>query len=227
MAHRMRRNLFTLIELLVVIAIIAILAAMLLPVLSVAREKAHSTQCLANLKQWGIALYSYLGDNHETFPKLRDTDSGTTAVGLSRIALHLNVKDLVNSPAKCPGDSMERFLANNYIDGPWGHSFHSSYGVSDFLVRPNDGGIVTLSMIKRPAETIFMADSDSLYFNEFNQTFRVRHQKGFNTSWADGHTEHVRTPYPPGTSIEKLSGSLKYFFQTDWKQKPWGGTYQN
>ena len=63
-----RHGAFTLIELLVVIAIIAILAAMLLPVLSKAKQKAQGISCINNLHQLTLAWISYSGDFNERLP---------------------------------------------------------------------------------------------------------------------------------------------------------------
>jgi len=50
---------FTLIELLVVVAIISLLVAILLPGLSMARERSHQTRCASNLAQIGRGLATY------------------------------------------------------------------------------------------------------------------------------------------------------------------------
>src|SRR5271154_2457096 len=76
---KINSNGFTLIELLVVIAIIAILAAMLLPVLSRAKQRAQGALCLSRGKQMMLAVTLYTGENSDFFPP--NPDDGNTLPG--------------------------------------------------------------------------------------------------------------------------------------------------
>ena len=58
---------FTLIELLVVMAVIGILASLMLPAVARAKASASALKCKSNVRQIGIGLSSYVGDN-EKFP---------------------------------------------------------------------------------------------------------------------------------------------------------------
>jgi prepilin-type processing-associated H-X9-DG protein/prepilin-type N-terminal cleavage/methylation domain-containing protein len=67
---------FTLIELLMVTAVIAILGALLLPVLSKAKQKAWQTTCLNNVRQLQIGWTLYTDDHNGDLPH---NSSGTGA----------------------------------------------------------------------------------------------------------------------------------------------------
>jgi prepilin-type N-terminal cleavage/methylation domain-containing protein len=63
MAGSRKNSAFTLMELLTVIAVIGILAALLLTAVSHAKARAQQIQCVSNLRQIGLALQAYVGDN--------------------------------------------------------------------------------------------------------------------------------------------------------------------
>lgn len=67
---------FTLIELLTVIAIIGILAGILIPVVGKVRSTARKATCIANMRNFAIAMNFYTQDNKDTYP---DTSSANPA----------------------------------------------------------------------------------------------------------------------------------------------------
>lgn len=77
------RTAFTVLELLVSISIIGILLALLLPAIGAARESARRVQCIAHLRQVGIALHGH-HDTQQSLPAGWKFDpSGQTAFGWS------------------------------------------------------------------------------------------------------------------------------------------------
>lgn len=94
-----RRRAFTLLELLIVIVIIAGLLAILMPAMAGVRSRGRLTACAANLRQLGMGVRSYIGDNADILPFASYMPSlspapvpGTTPIYLSELlAPHLNM----------------------------------------------------------------------------------------------------------------------------------------
>lgn len=73
---------FTLLELLSVIAVILLLISLLLPSLNKARSAARKVTCLNNMKQAGVLVFQYVGENNDYFPV--DLSNGMSGVASSR-----------------------------------------------------------------------------------------------------------------------------------------------
>jgi type II secretory pathway pseudopilin PulG len=171
-----------LIELLVVIAIIAILAALLLPVLSKAKDKAKGVQCLSNMRQWGLATVMYMADNQDRLPLFGDAFPATPTMTywfqkLAPYIVRQAAADPGNSEAyaaesrKCPGGNFgpppfSRFTSTEFNSwNCWVGVYYGAFG--NPLTAPfyygNEMKPLKAARIKKPVDAMIYMDTVTHY----------------------------------------------------------------
>ena len=212
---RRGRAAFTLVELLVVIGIIALLISILMPALGRARRLAQRTQCLAQLRQIGTAVQTYIAehkgwtpiqplDGRDHFAEPSRLDSNNSA-DRSLLGTALHYMNYERRVLACPVTQDEPWV-------PWG--LPTDYSNTNYMVNQAAVGR-PVARLKQSAAVILVQE-DRFRWNyawarpmragnvngqptytawafpndpPWGQEYSINHEKGGNLLFVDGHAE--------------------------------------
>src|SRR5438876_9057236 len=204
-----KQRAFTLIELLVVIAIIAILASLLLPALARAKQKAKATSCLSNEKQIGLGYLLYASDNSDYLPLAAHLGDAAPCQWFFEISPYIarQTASYTNLVAKanvvaCPSAKLEKVFPPSTPASEAYGGYGQNYVYLGYL---EEADRVKIAHVTKATETCMNGDGldPAPGLNWWNYGYLyppsrppwgttkvlpyIRHGKGVNYSWGDGH----------------------------------------
>ncbi len=227
---------FTLVELLAVIGILGILMSLMVPTVSFVREHAKSTQCVNNLRQWGLAMAAYLDEKQGVFPT-DGTDGGAGTPSAQKpdawynvLPPYLNGVDTMaalvsKNQAPIPGKGKSFFLCPSSRDDPGysGSSFFSSYALNHWINAEKGKGFtkrLRLTQIHNPSVFVVMSESPDGRTASVHPSTMIgeggftgfRHRGSANALFADGRVASIpqKIGWHEGMALTDNAGDFQW-----------------
>ena len=229
---------FTLIELLVVIAIIAILASLLLPALARAKLKAKSIKCLSNEKQIDLGYLLYAADNSDYLPLAATLGDFAPCQWFFEISPYIAKQTLsyTSLVAKanvvaCPSANLDKVFPSSTPASTAYGGYGQNYVYLGYALETDR---VKVSNVTKPAETCMNGDgldpAPGLGWYNYGYLYPpshppwgtltvrpyIRHGKGDNYSWVDGHVSLTSW----NVMSNGANGKIDWFYMTTPDQRP-------
>lgn len=196
---------FTLLEMLAAIAVVVLLAALLFPAFGKIRGQQKAATCASNLRQIGLLVYQYAGENNGQLPASYDGSAPLTMAslwyckladlaGMQRTPWYIGTGSGSERIFLCPStpERGKQGVSNNDISYGWNYL---GLTLRDSDANPY-GMATTLASVAQPARTIMVADSNesgnpNFYYVISSRDFRpdCRHSGRANVLFVDGHVE--------------------------------------
>ena len=233
-----QQSAFTLIELLVVIAIIAILASLLLPALARAKERAKTTNCASNEKQIALGYLLYASDNSDYLPLAAHLGDAAPCQWFFEISPYLakhsaSYTSLVAkaSVVACPSAKLQNAFPTNTPASEAYGGYGQNYVYLGYLIESER---VKTTQVTKPTETCMNGDGldPAPGLNWWNYGYLyppsrppwgapavqpyIRHGKGANYSWVDGHVSLTSWKIMAAGA----HGKIDWFYMTTPTQQP-------
>ena len=187
---------FSLIEMMFVVAVIALLAGIMFPLAGSVRAKAQRSNCLNNLRQWGMALNLYLDENRGKFPGWQNKKDAW----YEKLPPYADQPAMSEEVAFPGGGRKSLFLCPSDVgDGTDHGDYYSSYTFNTHVSKTK--GATHQHQIKNPDRFVVFSETPtggksgvdlSTLGRAKNGSTAFRHSGSVCFAFADGHAASFR-----------------------------------